>query len=101
MAILSIRIKNEKKLIATINMKADCMYPIHINEKINKTKETNKGCLLLNFETNHPEIGRPIKELIGMAKRIVPSSASFKLKNVLMVGIREAQVAKLRPDKKK
>ena len=56
---------------------------------------------LLNFETNHPEIGRPIKELIGMAKRTVPSSASFKSKNVLMVGIREAQVAKLSPDKKK
>ena len=101
MAILSMRIKNEKKLIATINMKVDCIYPIQINEKINKIKDTNKGCLLSNFETNHPEIGKPINELIGMAKRTVPSSASFKSKNVLMVGIREAQVAKLSPDKKK
>jgi hypothetical protein len=46
-------------------------------------------------------MGSPIKELIGIAKRMVPSSASFKLKKSFMVGIRDAHDAKQMPDKKK
>ena len=65
-----------------------------MNEPIN-------GTLLSNLETNHPEIGKPINELIGIVKRIVPSSASLRLKKALMVGMREAHVAKQIPDKKK
>ncbi|GAA4299851.1 hypothetical protein GCM10023163_21600 [Aestuariibaculum suncheonense] len=64
------------------------------NAKIN-------GIRLSNFDTNQPEIGKPINELTGMAIKIVPNCASFKSKNALMVGIRDAQVAKQIPDKKK
>jgi hypothetical protein len=99
--IFRIRIKKEKKLIAIMMVKVDCAFPIQIKENKNKIKDTNNGCRLSNLETNHPEIGNPIKELIGIAKSIVPSCASFKSKNILMVGILEAQVAKQRPDKKK
>ena len=46
-------------------------------------------------------MGNPISELMGIAKRTVPSSASLKLKKSLIVGILEAQVAKHKPFKKK
>ena len=58
------------------------------------------GTRLSYFDTNHPEIGKPIIELMGMNNKIVPNSASEKPKDVLMVGIREAQLAKAKPDKK-
>ena len=70
-------------------------------QAINKIKDIMSGCLLLYLETNQPEIGNPNKELMGIANNIVPSSASFKSKNVLIVGIREAHDAKQSPDKKK
>tara|TARA_R110000868_G_scaffold69390_1_gene204388 strand:+ start:772 stop:1083 length:312 start_codon:yes stop_codon:yes gene_type:complete len=70
-------------------------------QTINKIKEIMSGCLLLYLDTNHPEKGSPKRELMGIAKSIVPSSAWFKLKNVLIVGIREAHDAKQSPDKKK
>jgi hypothetical protein len=38
---------------------------------------------------------------MGIARRILPSSASLNSKADLMVGILEAQVEKLKPDKKK
>jgi hypothetical protein len=53
------------------------------------------------LETNHPEIGSPIKEPTGIANRILPNSASLNPKAVLIVGILEAQVAKLNPEMKK
>ncbi len=82
-------------------VKVDCAEPIQIKENKNKIKATNNGCRLSNLDTNQPEIGNPIKELIGIAKSIVPNWASLRLKNVLIVGILEAQVAKQSPDKKK
>jgi hypothetical protein len=72
-----------------------------VSPKLKKKKETNKGSLLSNLDTNHPEMGRPTNELIGIASKRLPNSASLKLKTVLMVGILEAQVAKQKPDRKK
>ena len=71
------------------------------NEKEKNTNATTRGTLLSNFETSHPEMGNPIMEVMGIAKRIVPSSASFKLKKVFIVGILEAQVEKQIPERKK
>jgi len=98
---LSNLIQKENTQIAEINKKGVVAYPIKINEIEKNKKEIIIGILLLNLEITHPEIGRPIIELIGIAKSMVPSSASLKLKNVLIVGILEAQVAKHNPAKKK
>ena len=65
------------------------------------TKPTDKGTLLSNLVTSQPEKGRPIRELIGMASRIVPNSASLKPKEVRMVGILAAQLEKQNPERKK
>jgi len=59
------------------------------------------GFLLSNFETSHPEKGNPIIELIGIARRILPNSASFRSNCAFIDGILDAQVAKHSPDKKK
>ena len=75
--------------------------PIIANDIEKNINANIKGTLLSNLETSQPEIGKPINELIGIAISIVPSSASFKLKNVFIVGIRDAQEAKQIPDKKK
>lgn len=75
--------------------------PIAVSPRLKKKKETNKGILLSNRDTSHPEMGRPTNELMGMASKRLPNSASLKLKSVLIVGIREAQVAKQKPDRKK
>ncbi len=75
--------------------------PIAVSPRLKKKKETNKGILLSNRDTSHPEMGRPTNELMGIASKRLPNSASLKLKSVLIVGIREAQVAKQKPDRKK
>jgi hypothetical protein len=75
--------------------------PIRLNEAARSIKETIRGCLLSKRETNHPETGSPIKELIGITISKFPNSASFRSKAILMLGIREAQVEKQNPDKKK
>lgn len=75
--------------------------PISVKAKVKNSIAIINGKRLSNFDTNQPEIGNPISELIGMANRTDPSSASLKLKKSLIVGIREAQVAKHKPDKKK
>ena len=59
------------------------------------------GFLLLNLLTSQPEIGSPISELMGIAKRRFPNSASFRPKLVLIDGILDAQEAKQKPTKKK
>lgn len=96
-----IRIQNEKKQTETTKKKGVVAKPIHVSAIENPIKDTINGTRLSNLETNHPEMGNPIKELIGIVKRIVPNSASLKLKKVLMVGIRDAQEAKQIPDRKK
>lgn len=99
-AILSIRIQNENRQTATTNTNGVGAIPIPINATENIINEMINGFLLSNLETNHPEMGKPIKELMGMANSTVPSSASLKWNMVFIVGIREAHVAKLIPVKK-
>ncbi|NJB70274.1 hypothetical protein GGR42_000736 [Saonia flava] len=72
-----------------------------ISEIENKIKEKNNGFLLSNFETSQPDMGSPIIELMGIAKRTLPNSASLKPKKDLIVGILEAQVEKQNPERKK
>lgn len=93
--------QNENKETDNTNKKGVVAKPINANAIEKNTKDTIKGTRLSNFETNQPEIGSPISELIGIAKRIVPSCASLKLKFSFMVGIRDAHEAKQIPDRKK
>jgi hypothetical protein len=60
-----------------------------------------KGIRVSNLLTSQPLMGSPIKELTGIVRRIEPSSASFRFKAALIVGIREAQLEKLTPERKK
>ena len=96
-----IRELNENKHKATTNKNGVVANPINVSAIVKKKIETINGNLLSNFETNHPENGNPISELIGIANNTDPNSASLKLKKSLIVGIRDAQVAKHKPDKKK
>ena len=61
-------------------------------------KAINNGFLLSNLATSQPDKGNPIKELMGIVNNILPSSASFMSKYVLMVGIRAAQLEKTNPE---
>ncbi|GAL81360.1 hypothetical protein JCM19274_2436 [Algibacter lectus] len=99
--IFKIRKQNAKLEIAKTKPIVVVANPIIANDIEKNTKANINGTRLSNLETNQPDIGKPIKELIGIAISMVPSSASFKLKNVFMVGIRDAQEAKQIPDKKK
>lgn len=56
------------------------------------------GQRVSNLEFNHPENGNPINWLIGITKSKDPKAASLILSVVLMVGIREAQLAKQSPE---
>ena len=89
--------------MATDNTR-NCIFselPIKLSANEKNKKATNKGTLLLNLETSHPEMGRPIRELIGMVNNRLPNSASFSPKLVLIVGILEAQEEKPKPERKK
>lgn len=92
---------NAKKQIAITRVKVVWAKPINANETALIPQAAANGFRLSKRETSQPEMGRPISELTGMAKRSVPNSASLKSKNVLIVGIREAQVEKLKPEIKK
>lgn len=78
MLILRILIKKENKKTAIANIKIDCDIPIRASAKLKITKEIIMGLRLSNFETNHPEIGKPINELTGKIINKLPSSASLK-----------------------
>jgi hypothetical protein len=95
------RKQNEKRHMALTKSTRFVANPIHKIAIAKQMNANNSGTLLSYRETIQPEIGRPIKELIGMASRMVPNSASFNPKLVLMVGIREAQLEKQKPERKK
>jgi hypothetical protein len=92
---------NANRKIATTSVKV--VWAIAINERqmAFAKKAINSGVLLSNLVTSHPEKGSPIKELIGIVNRIVPNWASLKLKSDRIVGILDAQLAKLKPERKK
>src|ERR1700752_1431738 len=98
---LSILALNEKMQTEITSMVVVVAKPIpqrvieyRINPKV-------MGTRLSNRETNQPENGNPIKELIGMQSRMVPNSASLYPKFILRVGILEAQVEKQKPERRK
>ena len=99
--IYKIRELKEYKLSAVTSKKGVSAKPINANASVKNIMATIKGLRLSNFETSHPEIGNPISELMGIDNNTVPNCASLKLKKSFIVGIREAQVAKHKPDKKK
>lgn len=101
MAIFKIRMQNENKQMASTKKKGVVAKPINANAKQKNTNDTINGTRLSNFETNQPEMGNPTSELMGIAKRMVPNCASFKSKNALMVGMRDAHDAKQIPERKK
>lgn len=70
-------------------------------ESEKKIKELNKGIRLSNLETNHPEMGRPIRELTGMVSNKFPNWASLSSYKSLIEGILDAHVANPKPAKKK
>jgi hypothetical protein len=84
-----------------IRVKFEFANPIPQSAMERTQKAAVRGRRLSYLETSHPETGRPIIELIGMNKRMAPSSASLNPKAVLMVGILEAQLEKQNPEKKK
>lgn len=75
--------------------------PIRASASANTIKATESGFLLSNFETSHPDTGRLIMELMGIKRRMVPSSASLYAKLIFMVGIRDVHVEKQKPERKK
>ena len=96
-----IRELNEYKQSAATRKNGVSAKPINVRANAKNSIATINGKRLSNLETSQPEMGNPISELIGIDSSTVPNCASLKLKKSLMVGIREAQVAKHKPDKKK
>ena len=82
-------------------MKVVVAKPIKESEMASIIKAAVIGTRLSYRDTSQPDIGKPTNELMGIKSRMVPSSASLYPKVVLMVGIREAQVEKQTPDRKK
>jgi hypothetical protein len=101
MEIFNMRRLNANKQIEQINATCEVEIPMKAREVARRTNAAAIGSRLSYFETSHPEIGSPKRDVIGMKSRIVPNSASLYLKAVLIVGIREAQVAKQKPERKK
>jgi hypothetical protein len=100
-AMLKMRVPKEKRDIETTSRKVLTEIPIPTSEMATSINPADSGILLSNLETSQPEIGRLIMEAIGMKIRIVPSSASLKPNDVLIVGILDAQEAKQKPESKK
>ena len=96
-----IRIQNENTATAMTKATILVVYPTTNNEAAKNSIDNTNGFLLLNLLTIQPEIGKPIREAIGMTKSKFPKSASLKLKIALMVGMREAQEEKQNPERKK
>ena len=99
--IYKIRELKENKLSDATSKKGVLAKPIDVRAIVKNSIATINGKRLSNFDTSQPEIGNPISELIGIDNNTVPNSASLKSKKSFIVGIREAQVAKHKPDKKK
>jgi hypothetical protein len=95
------RILKAKKQTATTKKNVDVANPIKHKATASDTNPVMIGPRVLNLATSQLEIGSPIMELMGMNNKMVPNSASLKLKLVLIVGILDAHVEKQNPDRKK
>ena len=67
------RVLNEKTQMAATKPKVVVANPIKNNDMAIMMKPAVIGTLLSYRDTSHPEMGSPIKELIGMNSKIVPS----------------------------
>ncbi|GAB3536162.1 hypothetical protein GCM10027443_26060 [Pontibacter brevis] len=101
MAMLRMRMLKANRQIAMTRVTVVVAKLISDRQTACSTKPKDKGTLLSNFVRSQPEKGRPIRELMGIASRMVPNSASLKSKVLLIVGIRAAQLEKLNPERKK
>ncbi len=99
--ILNTRILKAYKNKTITSVKVVFAKPIKARQMAFTIKAIVIGMRLSNWVTNQPDKGSPIKELTGMVRRTEPNSASLRPKDALMVGIRDAQLEKLTPDKKK
>ena len=90
--------KMQSEIISAVLESAN---PMKVSAMDIATNPNDNGMRLSNLDTSQPDTGRPMRELIGMNSSIVPSSASFRSKCSLMVGILEAQVEKQTPERRK
>jgi len=93
-------LKANRKTVIT-NVKVEFAKPMPAKQTAWRPKATERGILLSYFETNQPEIGNPINELIGMVSNTEPNSASLNPNAPLIVGILDAQLEKQNPERKK
>ena len=98
--LIILKLKASKQMEVT-SINVEVAKPIRERDTQSSTNATVMGTRLSNLATSQPEIGNPISELMGMARSIVPNSASLNPKVVLMVGIRDAQLEKQIPERKK
>src|SRR5688572_31968315 len=96
-----IRRLKENKLTAPTSVIVVGAMPMSAIEMASSTNPNRMGTRLSKRDTSKPEKGRLINELIGMASKRVPSSASLYPKVDLMSGMRDAQVEKQIPERKK
>ena len=98
---LNILMVNANIKIEMLRLRMEFEKPIRIRDNALIPKPTAKGMLLLNREIIQPENGNPNNELIGKTNSNVPNSASLNKYSVFIVGILDAQVEKLKPERKK
>src|SRR5690606_17434172 len=87
--------------IARTSSSVLCARPTPTIEMASAIKPQVIGTRLSYLETSHPESGKPNNELMGIQRRIVPNSASFRSKAVFIVGIRDVHDVKQNPERKK
>ena len=92
--------KKAKKNKLTVSQKMELEKEIITRKNRFKRKPIVIGHLLSNLATSQPDNGRPNILLMGMTNNMEPSCASLMSRAVFMVGIRDAQLAKLNPAKK-
>lgn len=73
MAMLTILMQKEKIKTDATNMKIELEKPIAMRDKLKNKNATIIGILLSNFETSHPESGRPTSELMGSTSSRFPN----------------------------
>lgn len=90
---------NENRQIKSLNV-LDAL-PMHTNDKLYSTPASTTTLLLPSVPTSNPANGSDTKKPTGRAKSIVPSIEGLRLKFSWMLGIRDAQLAKHNPCRKK
>src|SRR5687768_17291715 len=95
------RVHNAYKTKATTRKVAESAKAIRERQRELSKKPTVSGIRVSYFVTSQLEKGNPIMEATGIANKMLPNSASFKCKAAAIVGMREVQLEKLKPARKK